>query len=207
MDVMDTRPQTAEPLPAVASAVRNAVFRVPTSAEPASDAPRERARELTRAAARRAAMVSAAYSLPPGPFGLATILPDLIQVWRIQNQLVADIAGAYGRRAALTPEMMAYCLFRHAAAQAVRDLVVRAGGRMVVKAAGSRLVPRIATGLSQRLAGRTATRFLPVAGTIGVGAYAFYDTTVVGRTAARLMETGLVVAPPDAPEDTPAEQG
>ena len=39
--------------------------------------------------------------------------------------MVADIVGGNGNKAELTREQMIYCLFRHTAAQAVRDLVAR----------------------------------------------------------------------------------
>lgn len=33
----------------------------------------------------------------PGPLGLLTILPDMYAIWRVQAQLVADIAAVYGK--------------------------------------------------------------------------------------------------------------
>ena len=47
--------------------------------------------------------------------------------------MVADIAGVYGVEAHVTREQMIYCLFRHTAAQAVRDLAVRVGERVLVQ--------------------------------------------------------------------------
>ena len=59
-------------------------------------------------------------------FGMLTVLPDLIAIWRIQAQMVSDIAGLYGKEVALTRAHMVYCLFRHATTQVARDVVVRA---------------------------------------------------------------------------------
>jgi hypothetical protein len=87
----------------------------------------------------------------------------------------------------LTREQMLYCLFRHAASQAVRDLVVRTGQRWVVQAATThtirRVAERIGFKLSERALGSSLARMLPVAGAVGVGTYAWYDTRQVGRTA------------------------
>ena len=56
-------------------------------------------------------------ALPPGPLGWLTILPEMLAVWKIQSQMVADIAALYGQKSTLTEEQMVYCLFRHSAAQ------------------------------------------------------------------------------------------
>ena len=122
-----------------------------------------RSAELSRKAAMKAAALSSGLALPPGPAGLLTILPDLVGVWRIQSRLVADVAACHGRTACLNRESLLYCLFKHAAAQALRDLAAR---------------------VAQRTAFRAGARWLPVVGAVGVGAYAYFDTLQVGRTAA-----------------------
>ena len=45
----------------------------------------------------------------------------------------SDIFALYGRSAELTRMHMLYCLFRHAASQVLRDVVVRTGQRIVVE--------------------------------------------------------------------------
>jgi hypothetical protein len=86
---------------------------------------------------------------------------------------------------------MLYCLFRHAAAQALRDVVVQVGGRVLIQEIPARAMERVARAigmkLSQRLIGRGVARWLPVAGAIGVGAYAWYDTRQVARNAMALF--------------------
>lgn len=171
--------------------------RVPASAEHARDTPAARAHELTMAAASQAAATAGALALPPGPLGMLTIVPDLVAVWQIQRQLVADVAAAYGRSAELRRETMMYCLFRHAAAQVVRDLVVRLGGRLLLRRASvnamERSLQRVGLVVSQRALGRTVSRWLPLAGAVGVGAYAFYDTMQVGHTAQELFASELAM--------------
>jgi uncharacterized protein (DUF697 family) len=117
----------------IVDALEDVVSGVPASREVAVPSPATAARALARKAAARAAGLSGALALPPGLFGMLTVLPDLVAIWRIQAQMVADIAGLYGRDLQLTRSHMVYCLFRHAATQFTRDVVVRAGQRLVVR--------------------------------------------------------------------------
>jgi hypothetical protein len=106
--------------------------------------------------------------------------------------MVADIAGVYGRHASLTREHMLYCLFRYAAVQAVRDLVVRAGQRLLVRQLSAEAVhavaARVAARITRRVLGEGISRWLPVIGAMGVGAYAWYDTGRVAKAAIELFE-------------------
>jgi hypothetical protein len=168
--------------------------RIPVSEQGVSSQPLQAAQTLTRAAANKAAMTSGTLALAPGPFGLLTVLPDLLAVWRIQSQLVSDIAAVYGETASLSKEHMLYCLFKHSAAQAVRDLAVRAGERWIIRKASVALMQsiakRIGVRLSQKVLGSGAARFFPLLGAVGVGGYAYYDTTKVAASAIALFESG-----------------
>jgi hypothetical protein len=164
---------------------------VPATGEPLTASPQVRARAIASAAAQRAALAAGTLALPPGPLGWFTIVPELMAIWRIQRQMVADIAGAYGASAELTRTQMMYCLFRHAAAQALRDVGVQVGARVLVRdlplRALERLASRVGISLGKRLAGRGIARWLPIVGALGVGAYAYYDTGQVARTAIALF--------------------
>ncbi|HEX9147469.1 MAG TPA: hypothetical protein VGA09_24620 [Candidatus Binatia bacterium] len=145
------------------------------------------ARKLIADASLKAAGISGALALPPGPWGWLTILPDLAAIWRLQAQLVADIAALYGKNGKLTEESLIYCLFRHAAAQVVRDLVARMGERVVVQRISLRTAEDIIAGIGFRVIRRVARgglwRLLPAIGALAVAAYAYYDTEQVGRNA------------------------
>jgi uncharacterized protein (DUF697 family) len=159
--------------------------------------PRDAADKAIEAAAGKAALAAGALALPPGPLGWATIAPEMLAVWQIQRQLVADIAALYGRSAELGPAQMLWCLFRHTAAQALRDLGVRVGERVVVRPATQALVQRVAAAvgvhLGQQAAGRALSRWVPLVGAAGVGAYAWWDTRQVGRAALQLFEREQVI--------------
>jgi hypothetical protein len=182
----------SKPVNALAKAILEAVSSVPATTEQKSPLPRERVRAIQTTAALKAAAVSGTLALPPGPYGIATLIPDLLVVWRIQAQMVADIAGAYGRAATLSQEQMLYCLFRHAAAQVVRDLVTRVGERIVFRQATLRALQtaaaKIGVQVSQRMIAKSVARWLPVVGSLGVAGYAYYDTAQVGATAIELFD-------------------
>lgn len=114
---------------------------------------------------------------------------------------------------------MLYCLFKHVSAQLVRDVVVRAGERFLVQKASSAMLQSIAQKLgvkvTQGLVGRGVSRFVPVLGALGVGAYAYFDTTRVAQTAVELFTQGVVVvdespdmgtAPKPEPKNKPKAQ-
>jgi hypothetical protein len=178
---------------------------IPGSDEVSSETPLTRASAIARAAAVKAAFVSGTLSLPPGPAGWLTIFPDLMGVWKIQTQMVADIATAFGQEAFLTREQMLYCLFRHAAAQAVRDLVIRVGERALIRrvplSALQRVVRKVGVRVSQRVIGRGVSRWLPVIGALGVAGYAYYDTGQVAHTAIELFGRPIDVEPEIADMD------
>jgi len=165
-----------------------------------SPQPRDAAARVIEGAANKAALAAGALALPPGPFGWATIAPEMLAVWQIQRQLVADIAGLYGRSAQLGPAQMLWCLFRHTAAQALRDLSVRVGERVLVRPAAQALLQRVASAiglqLGQQAAGRAIARWVPLVGAAGVGAYAWWDTRQVGRAALELFENEQVIENP-----------
>src|SRR5688572_17596637 len=177
---------------ALAKAILDVVAAVPKTKEHVAGTPRERARAIQTAASLKAAAVSGTLALPSGPLSFAVILPDLISVWRIQAKMVADIAGAYGQTAHLSQEHMIYCLFRHAAAQIVRDLAARVGQRVVIRKATLNAMQAIARQLgirvSKQVLAKNAARWLPVVGSIGVAGYAYYDTAQVAATAAELFD-------------------
>ncbi|HUH93143.1 MAG TPA: EcsC family protein [Casimicrobiaceae bacterium] len=176
----------------VVEALEGLIARVPPSREHSADAPSAAAQGIARKAASRAAALSGALALPPGVFGLLTVVPDLVAIWRIQAQMVSDVAGLYGKEMQLTRSHMLYCLFRHASSQVARDVVVRAGERFVVRQLSGGALKSVLTGIgisvTQRVAGTTASRWVPVLGAAAVAGYAYFDTVQVARTAIRLLE-------------------
>ncbi|MGN6327769.1 MAG: hypothetical protein ACTHL5_02385 [Rhodanobacter sp.] len=201
----------ATPMPVehgrIAQAVLDFVSQVPVSRIGHSTDPEGEARKLATRAAQRAALAAGSLALPPGPLGWLTLLPELVAIWKIQGQMVSDIAAAYGRLATLGREQMLWCLFRHTAAQAFRDLVVRMGDRLVFRRMSHGVAQRVASQVGVKLTQRTLnkgfSRWLPVIGALGVGAYAYYDTGQVAQTAIEMFESEIAMED-DADGVTPA---
>src|SRR4029450_6487754 len=97
---------------------------------------------------------------------------------------------------------MLYCLFRHMFADGLRDVVVRAGQRVLVRRASLRLIKSLAAKIgmkiTQRATGKVIARWLPVVGAVSVGAYAAYDTAKVAEAAVELFSQEVVVEEPPA---------
>jgi hypothetical protein len=181
----------------VTQAILDFVSKVPDSKVGSSKDPAAEARRLAQRAAQRAALTAGSLALPPGPLGWLTLLPELIAIWKIQAQMVSDIAAAYGRNHSLGREQMLWCLFRHTAAQAFRDLVVQMGDRLVFRrmsyTVAQRVAKQVGVKLTQRTVSEGLSRWLPVIGALGVGAYAYYDTGQVASTAIALFSGDVVM--------------
>ena len=163
------------------------IHEIPTSTEKETSEALIRSRKLISEASFKAAAISGALALPSGPFGWLTILPDLAVIWRLQAQMVADIGAVFGKKGKLTEESMIYCLFRHATAQVVRDLLTRMGERVVVQRGSLRVAENVLESIGIRVVHRVARRglwrLLPAIGALAVAGYAYYDTEQVGQTA------------------------
>ncbi len=192
---MSTNAANPRDLPAereVSGVIERIIADVPAPIAHESEHPGRAAQTLARTAAQRAAVLSGSLALPPGPLGMLTVLPDLFVIWKIQRQMVADIFALHGRTAELTRTHMLYCMFRHAASHVLRDVAVRTGQRFVVRqmssAAFRSALGSIGGAVTRRIAGTSATRWLPVAGAAAVAAYAYWDTLQVAKTARGLLE-------------------
>jgi uncharacterized protein (DUF697 family) len=177
----------------IGNAVKNFVATIPASSEPPASAPAARSAQLCEAAARTTAKISGLAAMVPGPLGLLTILPDIIAMWRIQGQLVSDIAAVYGKTSHLSKEHMLWCLFKHSAAQTFRDVAYRMTERFLIQPlslhALRKLTQAIGVKLSQRTAGEVVARFLPIVGAAAVVGYAYCDTKKVGAAAISLFSS------------------
>jgi hypothetical protein len=186
----------------IAQALLDLVSEIPTTREHARDDTRERADEIVRAAKSKAALTSGSLALPPGPLGWLTLLPEIYAVWKIQAQMVSDLAALHGRKSVLTREQMLYCLFRHTGAQLFRDIVMRVGERYLVKRLPIRslysVANKIGIRITQRSIGRAVSRVIPVAGALGVAGYSWYDTRQVAKTALELFRHPVDIEPTKA---------
>lgn len=175
------------------------IGRIPSTEEIPLDDTAARARQIAQRASIKAATAAGTLALPPGPLGWLTILPELVTVWRIQTQMVADLAGLYGKSASLSSSQMLYCIFRHGAAMAMRDIVVRVGDRYLFRRttqqALQQVAQKIGLKLTQKGIASGLSRWLPIVGALGVGGYAYYDTAQVAKTAMQLFQKDIDILP------------
>jgi hypothetical protein len=187
-----TLPATLEdPRRDVGGTIERVIAHVPPPRTHEVAEPAREAAAIARRAAKQAAALSGSLALPPGPLGMLTVLPDLYVIWKTQRQMVADIFGLYGRSAELTRVHMLYCLFRHAASHVLRDVAVRTGQRVIVQQLTSGalqgILRKVGVTVTRRVVGTAASRWVPLAGAAAVGAYAYWDTLQVARTAHKLL--------------------
>jgi hypothetical protein len=94
---------------------------------------------------------------------------------------------------------MLYCLFKHVSAQLFRDVVVRVGERYLIRRASLAFIQSVAKALgvkvTQKIIGKGVARFVPLIGAVGVGAYAYFDTNQVAKTAIDLFSKDITLNP------------
>ena len=181
----------------IVAALQDFLGDVPSTKETAVKDPFKRSQQIAVKASAKAAAISGTLALPPGPFGMLTIIPDLIAVWKIQGQMVADIGGTFGKQAFISQEQMLYCLFKHTASHAVRGVVVRVGERLLIRKTTLKMMEsalrKVGVRITQRLLGKSVTRWLGPLAALGIAGYAYYDTAKVAETAVEFFDSDLVM--------------
>jgi hypothetical protein len=176
----------------IADAIRGVIAEVPHSGEVSSLNPKKRADALADRAAWKAASIAGSMAFVPGPLGILTIIPALVEIWRIQRQLVSDIAACYGKTPELTQTMMMYCLFRHGSATVFKETVVQVSGRLLVRQASlgviQRIVEKVSINITQRVIGQFISRWLPLLGSAAIGTFSYRDTKKVAANAIDAFE-------------------
>ena len=174
-------------LPAASRALEDLLVKTPTTSETMAADPASRSKAIIRKAAVKTAAVSGALSIPPGPLGLLTIVPDLVMVWRIQVQMIADVAGACGWQGTVPREKIVFCLFRLSVGEALKDFAVHAGESAIERRARKLLIQRgleaIGIRITRDAAEHAVARWIPVVGALGMAAFMYHETLRVGDTA------------------------
>ena len=147
---------------------------------------REKAERLVASAARRAAALGAAASLPPGWLAFATVGPELSAVLILQSRLIVSLHLLYG--APMTPEERALEVLAGLAAGAGMNV----GRRLTTRAA-----EEIAARLVARLAGREIAHVVPVLGAVAGAGLNYAAVRAVGRAALKRIER--LYGPPEIP--------
>ncbi len=151
--------------------------------EPIRHEPLIKSREIIKNASLKAGCIAGGLALPVGALGVLTIIPDLVAIWKIQSKMVADIAEIFNKQVTSTRKQMIYFLFKHTTGQGSRDVIIKIGTQMIIK--------KIEKSTSRHIAKKAIARCIPIVGAVGVGAYAYYDTSRVGKTAIELFSSNI----------------
>lgn len=135
----------------------------------------------------QAAIISAGLAIPPGVLGYVTLVPNLLGVWKLQRNLVLELAKMYGNDTSTTRNQLLGCLIRHSTAQIVKDLFCNNSkpkfSRIFLKRGTEQLLKGVGSGVIKP--GGLFQRSIPVLGSVLAGVYAYIDTQKVGRAALR----------------------
>lgn len=157
-------------------------------------------RQMIKHSAWKSSTVSAALAIPGGVTGLISALPDMAMVWRIQSQLISNIAAAHGKSTLVTREQMMWCMFRQFAVGMLKEVIVQQGSQFLVKRASDKVVKSVVGKIGQGVVRAQSTRLVgkvvPVLGSVSAGALTYYDTMRVGRNANRLYSSEVILLPP-----------
>lgn len=147
--------------------------------------------ELVQNASFKSGLVSATCSLPPGPLGILSILPELLFVYRIQGHLILDIAALYGKEVQVTKELLLYCLFKHGGAQVFRKIIEESSLKILIRPTTVRvfqtMLEKLGLMISKSILRKQFARWIPIGGAVVTGTFAYYDTKRVGKTAMDLF--------------------
>jgi uncharacterized protein (DUF697 family) len=147
---------------------------------------RGKAERLVATAARRAAALGAAASLPPGWLALATVAPEFSALLVLQSRLIVSLHVLYG--GPMSADERALEVLAGLAAGAG----INVGRRLTTRAA-----EEVAARLVVRLAGREIAHIVPVLGAIAGASLNYAAVRAVGRAALRRIER--LYGPPEIP--------
>lgn len=139
--------------------------------------PRGKADRIVALTARKAALVGAAASIPPGWGALLATAPELTTLVVLQSRMIVGIHLLFG--AELEPEERAGEILAGLAA----GIGMSVGRRLTMSAAEA-----IAARLATRLAGRQAAHALPVVGILAGGLLNYALVRAVGRAVLARVE-------------------
>ncbi|EKJ86577.1 hypothetical protein CLV96_2452 [Leptospira meyeri] len=158
---------------------------------PTIQPPDDLIRELVQNASFKSGLISATCSLPPGPLGILSILPELLFVYRIQGHLILDIAALYGKEVQVTKELLLYCLFKHGGAHVFRKIIEESSLKILIRPTTVRvfqtLLEKLGLLISKSIIRKQFARWIPIGGAVVTGTFAYYDTKRVGQTAMDLF--------------------
>lgn len=144
---------------------------------------------LVKKASAQTASISATLALPGGLTGVLTLVPEIYSIWRIQAQLISNIAYINGKATLVSREQMLWCMFRQMGYGLVKEFVFQRGSVFVVKKmqdqAFQKALQKLGLAMLSKQSVRFAGKIIPLLGSVSAGTLSYYDTR---RTAQRAIE-------------------
>jgi hypothetical protein len=159
----------------------------PTEVEVTGETPEE----MTSSASWKTFGISTAAALPPGPFGLATILPELMAVTKIQMNLIYAIAAYHKKEGKLNSTLVLLIFANEAGVEVGKAVAKQMGAKLIIKTLGSRsiraIAQKIGIKITARITQKAVGRWIPFVLAPIFGAFSKAMTTRIGEEANRLF--------------------
>lgn len=156
--------------------------------------------EMIESASSKAFWVSTVSAIPPGPFGMATIIPELAVVTKIQINLVYSIAKYYGKEAKFNATILTLIFANEAGIQLGKAILRKKGSTIIIRALSSRMLrpilQKIATKIGVRITQKTLGRWIPVVTAPIFGAISSGMTKRIGQEALLLFKEDIEIEEP-----------
>lgn len=160
---------------------------------------------LIKKASAQTASISATLALPGGFTGLLTMAPEIYSIWRIQAQLIANIAYIHGKASLVTREQMLWCMFRQVGYGVVKEFVFQRGSVFVVKkmqdATFQQALQKLGLAMLSKQSVRFAGKIIPLLGSVSAGTLSYYDTKRTAVRAMKLYSSPMINEPEDVSEN------
>jgi uncharacterized protein (DUF697 family) len=156
-------------------------------------------RHITRKTAIRCASLAGAFYLFPGKMNYALILPELLLIYRLQAQMIIDIAALYGKDNPIDKTLLFYCLFQGSNSDLLKHLIKDTGKRVIVRPVSIKMVEAFIQQLSKSFFKKSFSRYfsvlLPLLGFTLSGSLNYLYTTRIGEVASQVFSKEIFIAP------------
>ncbi len=158
--------------------------------------------EMTRKAARYAFMLSTGAGIPTGPLGLATIIPELVALTKIQINLIYKIAKYHNQEAQVNATLILFIMGNALGVVLKHALAEKMGSRIITRslsAEGTRkLAQKIGEKISTQFFRKAAGRWIPLVLAPVFGYFSYAMTKKVGREAENLLANVIEIEASEA---------
>ncbi len=147
-------------------------------------------------AANTNAVISGGMSLIPGPFGMLSLVPEIILVIRNQINLVYDIGVACGKEKELNNEILMYVFLSSMGSTGIGLATVH-GSKVLVKRASlqvmQKLIALLGGKITQRALKALVARWLPFVGAAAMAYWTRSTTVSIGEKAKEIFMKDIVM--------------